>query len=102
MLRRRWDAIRAKRVAGPAVILDIAVPRDFDPRIHDAETAFYFNIDDLKRIRGADHRPAPETRHPPCRGDHRQGRRKKFLEYWNRRDNCPIHGAIASGFDTKR
>ena len=33
------------------VILDIAVPRDFDPRIHDGEQTCLFNIDDLKRIR---------------------------------------------------
>jgi len=33
------------------VILDIAVPRDFDPRIHDGDRTCLFNIDDLKRIR---------------------------------------------------
>ena len=33
------------------VILDIAVPRDFDPRIHDGDQTCLFNIDDLKRIR---------------------------------------------------
>jgi glutamyl-tRNA reductase len=35
------------------VILDIAVPRDFDPRIHDGEDTFLFNIDDLKRLQEA-------------------------------------------------
>jgi glutamyl-tRNA reductase len=35
------------------VILDIAVPRDFDPRIHDGEDTFLFNIDDLKRSQEA-------------------------------------------------
>jgi glutamyl-tRNA reductase len=33
------------------VILDIAVPRDFDPRIHDGEETFLFNIDDLMKLR---------------------------------------------------
>ncbi|MGL4554043.1 MAG: glutamyl-tRNA reductase [Gemmataceae bacterium] len=34
-------------------ILDIAVPRDFDPRIHDGDQTFLFNIDDLRRSQEA-------------------------------------------------
>jgi glutamyl-tRNA reductase len=49
--RRRYDEIRAWRPGGTQVILDIAVPRDFDPRIHDGDRACLFNIDDLKQIR---------------------------------------------------
>src|SRR5262245_42645684 len=49
--RRRWDDVLPKRSGGTAVILDIAVPRDFDPRIHDGDRTCLFNIDDLKRIR---------------------------------------------------
>src|SRR5262249_30694162 len=48
--RERWKRVLPRR-AGPAVILDIAVPRDFDPAIHDGEWAFLFNIDDLQKIR---------------------------------------------------
>ena len=47
----RYAAIDARRTRGPLVILDIAVPRDFDPRIHDGDRTCLFNIDDLKRIR---------------------------------------------------
>src|SRR5262245_16558144 len=47
----RYQRIRRRRRGGPVVILDIAVPRDFDPRIHDGETTCLFNIDDLHRIR---------------------------------------------------
>ena len=43
--------IAARRTGGPVVILDIAVPRDFDPRIHDGDRTCLFNIDDLKAIR---------------------------------------------------
>ena len=46
-----WLRIRARRASGTVVILDIAVPRDFDPRIHDGDRTCLFNIDDLKRIR---------------------------------------------------
>ena len=51
MTRRRFNDILAQRIGGTMVILDIAVPRDFDPRIHDGDRACLFNIDDLKRIR---------------------------------------------------
>jgi glutamyl-tRNA reductase len=51
MPRRRFDQILRRRTAGPMVILDIAVPRDFDPRIHDGDRTFLFNIDDLNSIR---------------------------------------------------
>ncbi len=50
--RDRYGPIAARR-DGPAVILDIAVPRDFDPRIHDGEQAFLFNIDDLTKVKEA-------------------------------------------------
>ena len=48
---KRYAAIRQQRSGRTAVILDIAVPRDFDPAIHDGESTFVFNIDDLKSIR---------------------------------------------------
>ena len=51
MTRRRFSDILARRAGGTMVILDIAVPRDFDPRIHDGDRACLFNIDDLQRIR---------------------------------------------------
>jgi glutamyl-tRNA reductase len=49
--RGRFKKIRDRRSRGTMVILDIAVPRDFDPRIHDGDRTCLFNIDDLKRIR---------------------------------------------------
>ncbi|MCI0680824.1 MAG: glutamyl-tRNA reductase [Gemmataceae bacterium] len=51
MPRRRFNGILARRENRTMVILDIAVPRDFDPRIHDGDRACLFNIDDLQRIR---------------------------------------------------
>lgn len=36
---------------GALVVLDIAVPRDFDPTIHDGDAVCVFNIDDLTRVR---------------------------------------------------
>src|SRR5262249_17842866 len=38
--RRRYQDAMARRAGGPVVILDIAVPRDFDPRIHDGDRTY--------------------------------------------------------------
>jgi glutamyl-tRNA reductase len=51
MPKARYDAkIRPLRTK-PLVVLDIAVPRDFDPAIHDGDAVSVFNIDDLERVR---------------------------------------------------
>lgn len=39
-----------KRMAQPLFLIDIAVPRDLDPTIHDVENAFLYDIDDLQDI----------------------------------------------------
>lgn len=51
--RARWLRVLDRRRKGAAVILDIAVPRDFDAGIHDGDRTWLFNIDDLKKIREA-------------------------------------------------
>ncbi len=48
--KARYEKIRQRRT-GTVVILDIAVPRDFDPSIHDGDQTCLFDIDDLTRIR---------------------------------------------------
>lgn len=98
--RRRFDAISHKRQGKPVVILDIAVPRDFDPRIHDGESAFVFNIDDLKRIR--EKTITLRQKHiAPAEGiiEHE---RAKFVEDWTRRRNGPIIARLTRDCDAKR
>ena len=53
MPRRRYYEKVLPRRSGTQVILDIAVPRDFDPAIHDGDRVCIFNIDDLARVRDA-------------------------------------------------
>src|SRR5438270_696831 len=48
--RDRYTGIASRRTGGLVVILDIAVPRDFDPGIHDGSQTFMLNIDDLKAM----------------------------------------------------
>jgi glutamyl-tRNA reductase len=98
--RRRYDAVRARRSGGPAVILDIAVPRDFDPRIHDGETTFLFNIDDLKRIR--EQTLSQRQRHLAPAEAIVEHERKRFVEDWLRRRNGPLIARLTQDCDAKR
>jgi glutamyl-tRNA reductase len=100
MPRRRWDAILAKRAGGTAVVLDIAVPRDFDPRIHDGDRTCLFNIDDLKSIR--ERTLAERQKHlAPAEAIVEQEVRR-FQKDWARRRNGPLIARLTQDCDAKR
>src|SRR5438445_1540254 len=96
----RFDPIRDRRAGRPLVILDIAVPRDFDPRIHDGEQTFLFNIDDLKRIR---EQTLQDRRQyvVPAEAIVEQETRK-FLSDWARRRNGPLIARLTEDLEAKR
>jgi glutamyl-tRNA reductase len=99
--RRRWDALQAQRTHGrPVVILDIAVPRDFDARIHDGDRTFLFNIDDLHRIREQTVRD--RLKHVPPAEAIVEQERERFLNEWNRKKNGPIIARLTEEFEAKR
>jgi glutamyl-tRNA reductase len=98
--RERYERIAARRTGGTLVILDIAVPRDFDPRIHDGDRTCLFNIDDLKRIREAT--LADRLRHvEPAEAIVNQ-ETKAFLKDWVRRRNGPVIARLTQDFEAKR
>ncbi|MFN4259351.1 MAG: glutamyl-tRNA reductase [Gemmataceae bacterium] len=99
--QRRYQGILARRTKdGPVVILDIAVPRDFDSRIHDGDQTCLFNIDDLKRIR--DRTLQERLRHVPAAEAIIAQEQKRFLSEWTRRRNGPIIARLTRDFETKR
>jgi glutamyl-tRNA reductase len=99
--RRDYDNVLAQRPGGrPVVILDIAVPRDFDPRIHDGDRTFLFNIDDLQRIREQTLRD--RQRHVAPAEAIIEQEQKRFLAEWNRKSNGPIISLLTQDFEAKR
>lgn len=98
--RRRFDAVLARRTGGTMVILDIAVPRDFDPRIHDGDRACLFNIDDLQRIREQTLRERQRALGPAEAIVEREVQR--FVADWNRRRNGPIIARLTAEFEARR
>ncbi|MGH7170381.1 MAG: glutamyl-tRNA reductase [Gemmataceae bacterium] len=98
--RQRYEQIDARRTGGPLVILDIAVPRDFDPRIHDGDRTCLFNIDDLKRIREAT--LSDRLKHvEPAEAIVNQ-ETKAFLKDWSRRRHGPVIARLTQDFEAKR
>jgi glutamyl-tRNA reductase len=96
----RYERIRRARAGGPMVILDIAVPRDFDPRIHDGDSTWLFNIDDLERVR--QQTLQERLRHAPAAEaivDHEQ---KRFMADWTRRKHGPVIARLTEDFEAKR
>ena len=82
------------------VVLDIAVPRDFDPAIHDGDRVCLFNIDDLTRIREqtiaarqSHLRPAEQVVAQEV---------KNFLDDWRRRKNGPVIQQLRTEVDKVR
>lgn len=95
----RYRPIAAARHGGPLVILDIAVPRDFDPRIHDGDRTCLFNIDDLKRMQEAT--VADRLKHKaPAEAivDHEA---KAFVKDWARRRNGPVIARLTQDLEAK-
>jgi glutamyl-tRNA reductase len=96
----RWHRIAARRKGGAVVILDIAVPRDFDPRIHDGDRTCLFNIDDLTRIR---EQTLAERRKEIGPAEEIVGREtQRFLKEWARRRHGPVIARLTQELEAKR
>lgn len=99
--RRRFDEkVRYRRGGRPLVIFDMAVPRDFDPRIHDGDRVSVFNVDDLTRV--ADQAATERRRHVPAAESIVAGEVGRFVEDWNRRKDGPVIGQLTAEVDRVR
>ena len=88
MPRARFDKrVRPKRTS-PLVVLDIAVPRDFDPQIHDGDRVFVFNIDDLTRVR--EQTLGGRRKHVAPAEAIVEVEVKRFAADWQRRKSGPV------------
>jgi glutamyl-tRNA reductase len=97
---KRFNQVSAQRTSWPIVILDIAVPRDFDPRIHDGERACLFNIDDLKRVR--EQTLQERIKHIAPAEALVEQEQVRFLREWSRRQHGPVIAQLKRDFESKR
>jgi glutamyl-tRNA reductase len=96
----RYEKVLAHRSGGTCVILDIAVPRDFDPRIHDGDRTCLFNIDDLKRIR--EQTIHDRLQHVTTAESIIEEEVQRFRREWGRRRHGPVIARLTKDFETKR
>jgi glutamyl-tRNA reductase len=96
----RYRRIVARRASGRVVILDIAVPRDFDPRIHDGDRTCLFNIDDLAQVREATLARRREHIGPAEAIVEQEAQR--FFKDWARRRNGPVIEHLTRDWEQKR
>jgi glutamyl-tRNA reductase len=97
---KRYAAVRSRRAGRTAVILDVAVPRDFDPAIHDGDTTFVFNIDDLKGVR--EQTLARRRSHLDRAEAIVEEEARRFLDDWGRRRNGPLIARLTAEFEARR
>ena len=100
MTLERWEKIGPRRTGGSLVIFDIAVPRDFDPRIHDGDRTCIFNIDDLKRI--CDQTVQDRLKHVAPSEKIVEEELRRFLKDWSRRRHGPVIASLTRDFEIKR
>jgi len=60
------QAAMKKRTARPLFLIDLALPRDFDPAVEDVENVYLYNLDDLAKI-ADENRAAREAEIEKCR-----------------------------------
>ncbi|MFL5242783.1 MAG: glutamyl-tRNA reductase [Gemmataceae bacterium] len=100
MSRSRFNKLLGRRAGGPMVILDIAVPRDFEPDIHDGDRTCLFNIDDLTRIRQQVLHERQQHIAPAEAIVEQEA--AKFLKDWTRRRHGPVIARLNSDLEAKR
>ena len=99
--RRRFkEKVLPKRGRRKMVVFDMAVPRDFDPRIDDGDRVSLFNVDDLNRVR--DQQLAERRTHVGAAEAIVDGEVSKFVQDWNRRKDGPVIGKLTDEVDRLR
>jgi glutamyl-tRNA reductase len=96
----RFQRIDSRRKKGLLVILDIAVPRDFDPRIHDGDRTLLYDIDDLDQVRKA--RLVDRLKHVPAAEAIAEQEAEKVLKQFARWRNGPIIARLTKEIEAKR
>ncbi len=99
---RRWfdEKVRPKRGGRTLVVFDMAVPRDFDSRLHDGDRVSIFNVDDLQKT--ANQWAAERRKHVPVAEAIVSAEVVKFVQDWNRRKDGPVIGQLTAEVDKVR
>ena len=102
IVKRRWfdDKVRPRRGSRTLVVFDMAVPRDFDSRLHDGDRVSVFNVDDLTGV--VDQAAAERRKHLPAAEAIVGFEVAKFVQDWNRRKDGPLIGQLTAEVEKVR
>jgi len=102
IVQRRWfnEKVLARRGRRKMVVFDMAVPRDFDPRIDDGDRVSLFNVDDLNRVR--DQQLAERRNHVGAAEAIVGTEVARFVQDFNRRIDGPVIGKLTHEVDRLR
>ena len=99
--RRFAERVSARRGGGGTmVVFDLAVPRDFDPAIHDGDRVCVFNVDDLARV--TDRWASDRRKHIAPAEAIVEAEVRAFVADYDRRRDGPVIGQLTSGADRIR
>ena len=81
LTREEVESILEERDARPLVLVDIALPRDIDPKVREVEGAFLYDLDDLEQVvaHNADEREAAALVAQKIVEEEAMGFRRKLL-----------------------
>jgi len=97
----RFERVLPRRDGRPTAIIDIAVPRDFDPRIAALDGVdVLVNIDDLRQVRERVLRG--RAQHVPPAEAIVQAEADRFLKDWKRRRTGPAIARLSQEWDAIR
>jgi glutamyl-tRNA reductase len=97
----RFERILPARIGRHVAIIDIAVPRDFDPRIAGLDLVdVLINVDDLQSIR--EKVLKSRLRHVPAAEAIVAAEAQRFLKEWNRRQTGPAIARLSQEWDAIR
>ena len=78
----------------PLVLIDIAVPRDIDPRVKDIENVYLYDIDDLETVSGSNRRQREKEKEKVITIIDAEV--AKFMPWWHSLDAVPTITALVS------
>lgn len=88
MTLSRFTAIEAARSQRPLFILDLAVPRDFEPAIGDRPEVYLYSIDDLRQV--CDRNRADRDKELPRARKIIEEETGRFMADWHHRTTGPV------------
>jgi glutamyl-tRNA reductase len=91
-----YRQVESRRGARPLVILDLAIPRDFDPRIGAAPDVWLYSIDDLAKACEANRKS--RQREMPAAVSIVEEETRRFMGELHHRSSAPVIARLRAGW----